>query len=455
MQKSKKTILVILVSLALGAGLFALWKFHYLPQKYNRLTQKILNGAFAALDDTALAGQPIHIAIPGTELTEQNRKIITELKPGGIIFFGFNLEDAAQIKKLTSDLQRLASELEIPPFLISTDQEGGYVRRVRDGVLQTPPAMNLGETGDSELCRATGYHVSHGLGQLGINVFFAPIVDINNNPNNPVIGLRSFGSTIKAVVDCALPFEEGARLAHLAGGSLPVIKHFPGHGDTHVDSHWALPVIDKTLQELRAFELVPFEKAIQAGAHAVMTAHILYPQVDKDAPATLSAKWLTTTLRGDLKFQGVVFTDAMEMSALSKHYSHIVRPVAAIKAGADVMLYTSWQEEPPEAKAKILEAIKSGDLPRISQGDGERSALERAVMNQLTAKLPYIDAGKYLTPEEAGWYRQYGEERLAKKKSARVLYDTEALQQKYAKIKWSPSKKKGGPIWLAGRKNKG
>ena len=153
---------------------------------------------------------------------------------------------------------------------------------------------------------------------------------------------------------------------------MPVIKHFPGHGDTHVDSHWALPVIDKTLAELRAFELVPFEQAIRSGAPAVMTAHILYPQVDKDAPATLSVKWLTGTLRGDLQFSGLVFTDAMEMSALSKHYSHIVRPVAAIKAGADVMLYTSWQEEPPAARTQIFEALKAGELPRRAKPTNRR-----------------------------------------------------------------------------------
>lgn len=454
MRKRKKLIGLALLLLALGGGLFAVWKFIYLPLKYARLTQKLLLAAAATMDDETFAGQPIHIAIPGTEINEQNRKVISALKPGGIIFFGFNLEDAAQIKKLTTDLQQLAVELNIPPFLISTDQEGGYVRRVRDGVLQTPPAMNLGATGDSELCRSTGYHVSRDLGQLGINVFFAPIVDINNNPQNPVIGLRSFGATIKAVVDCALPFEQGARFAHTKGGAMPVIKHFPGHGDTHVDSHWALPVIDKTLAELRAFELVPFEQAIRSGAQAVMTAHILYPQVDKDAPATLSAKWLTGTLRGDLQFSGLVFTDAMEMSALSKHYSHIVRPVAAIKAGADVMLYTSWQEEPPAARTQILEAMKAGELPRRAKPNEPPSALESAVLNQLTAKLPYLEISKYLPPDEARWYSEYRQELLSRAKPAAEPMAAETLKQRFAQVKWSPSKKKGGPIWLAGRKNK-
>ncbi len=452
MRRTKVFLQAALAAAIIAASIALFWHNYYLPQKYARLTEKLLQTITTTLDDDAYAGQVVHIAIPGTELNEQNRKVISDMKPGGIIFFGFNLQDAEQIRKFTGDLQKLASELKLPPFMISTDQEGGYVKRVRDGVLQTPPARNLGDTGDANLCLSTGYVVSRDLGKLGINVFFAPIVDINNNPQNPVIGLRSFGTTIKAVVDCALPFEQGARQAYAEGGAMPVIKHFPGHGDTHVDSHWSLPVIDKKLDELRAFELVPFQKSIESGAPAVMTAHILYPQVDPAAPATLSAKWLTTTLRDDLKFNGVVFTDAMEMSALSKHYAEVNRPVTAIKAGADIMLYTSWQDDPPLARKSIVNAMASGDLPRAGSKQTGASPLERAVRNQLIAKLPYVDLKQYLALEEAEWYGQYRAGQT-KKLIHPIPYDTAALQQKFAQIKWSPSKKKGGPIWLAGRKN--
>lgn len=453
MQKNKKAVLLILLGVGLACGGYFGWKQYYLPYKYAQLTQKILATVSSAMDDAAFAGQPIHIAIPGTELTEASRKVISELRPGGIIFFGFNLEDAQQIKKLTADLQQLAAELGIPPFLISTDQEGGYVKRVRDGVLQTPPAKNLGDAADAELCHSTGYYVSRDLGNLGINVFFAPIVDINNNPQNPVIGLRSFGATIAAVAGCALPFEQGARLAHASGGAMPVIKHFPGHGDTHTDSHWALPVIDKNLDQLRAFELVPFRDAIKGGAKAVMTAHILYPQIDPNAPATLSARWLTDTLRTELGFQGVVFTDAMEMSAVSKHYATLDRPVTAISAGADILLYTSWQEEPPAAKARILAALASGTLPRKPDASGKKPALLRAVENQLLAKLPYLDAAKYLSADEARWYTAYRQELSSGGHTTAPIYGVDTVKQKFAAIKWSPSRKKGGPVWLAGQKN--
>lgn len=451
MRKNRLILLFFTVVAAGIAGYFAYQRF-YLPLRFDRLTQKIIRNAVATLDAGKLAGQAVHIAIPGTELNEQSRKIITALKPGGIIFFGFNLESADQIKKLAADLQQLAAELGLPPFLISTDQEGGYVKRVQDGVLQTPPARNLGDTGDKELCRATGYHVSRDLGALGVNVFFAPIVDINNNPKNPVIGLRSFGTTIQAVRDCALPFEQGARSAYRAGGAMPVIKHFPGHGDTHVDSHWSLPVIEKNIETLREFELVPFRDAIASGAPAVMTAHILYPEIDKDAPATLSAKWLTGVLRGELKFRGLVFTDAMEMSAVSKHYGGLNPPVAALKAGADVLLYTSWQEEPVEAVKKIT--AEFAGAPRAdSEKKIEPSALERAAFSQIAAKLPYLKIEKYLAADEAAWYNEYRHALEKKRAQSPVLYNAETLTKKYADIRWSAKQKRNQPQWLAGQKN--
>jgi beta-N-acetylhexosaminidase len=455
MQKQNRNMFLLAAFLLLSlacTGSYYFYHNYYLPGKFVKLTEKIKKTVIASLDEEKLASQVIHIAIPGTELNEQNRKIISELKPGGIIFFGFNLKDAEQIKKLTGDLQKLAAELKLPPFLISTDQEGGYVKRVQDGVLLTPPARNLGDTGDKELCRATGHHVSRDLGNLGVNVFFAPIVDVNNNPNNPVIGLRSFGTTLKAVLDCALPFEQGARMAYHEGGAMPVIKHFPGHGDTHVDSHWALPVIDKKLEELRTLELIPFRDAIASGAPAVMTAHILFSEIDKAVPATLSKRWLTDILRGELKFTGLVFTDAMEMSAVAKHYADINRPVTALTAGADVLLYTSWQDDPAEAQKQLLNELKTGSFKKTTP-EAASSPLERAVANQIQAKLPYLKIEEYLTPDEARWYNEYRKKILMPKHADKIVYDTEALKKKFADIRWSTKQKRNQPQWLAGQKN--
>lgn len=453
MRKIRNLVIAALIVLAAIAGASTVYHRIYLPAKYRKLTEKILTTAIDNLDSDRRAGQPIHIAIPGTEVTDATRKLIDTIKPGGIIFFGFNLQNAAQIKKLTADLQSLAAELGLPPFLISTDQEGGYVKRVRDGVLQTPPAMDLGITGDRELCRATGYHVSRDLGALGINVFFAPVVDINNNPQNPVIGLRSFGVRLETVLACALPFEQGARQAMRDGGALPVIKHFPGHGDTHTDSHWALPVIDKTMDELRSLELIPFRDAIRDGAQAVMTAHILYPQIDPEHPATLSARWLSGTLRSELGFTGLVFTDAMEMNAVSQNFKTLDRPVTAINAGADVLLYTSWQEEPSEAKQRIAAAIEAGALTLSRDPEGRPLSLLRALENQLRQKLPLLDIAKYLKREEADWYKAYAASLHAAHTTPLATLPKEVVSERLSQIRWSTKKKKGGPIWLAGMKN--
>lgn len=453
MQKNKKYVLAFLLMAMLSSVFYFSYSQFYLPHKFSRMTKQILRTATLQMDESTLAGQALHIAIPGKEITDASRQILRDIKPGGIIFFGFNLESAAQIQKFTRELQDYAKELEIPPFLISTDQEGGYVKRVRDGVLQTPPARSLGDMKDSALCRATGFFVSHDLGKLGINVFFAPIVDINNNLKNPVIGLRSFGADLTSVLDCALPFEEGARAAQREGGALPVIKHFPGHGDTTTDSHWALPVIEKDLATLRSFELIPFTKAIKNGAKAVMTAHILYPKIDAEHPATLSTLWLTKILRGDLAFDGVVFTDAMEMNAVNKAFKTLDRPVVAIKAGADILLYTSWHEEPREAKERILAAIQNGTLKRGYTKEETPLALERAIENQLRQKLPFIEISKYLSAEDARWYSEYRKKRLAKSKSSPLTYTRHELKDKFKTVVWPTKNKSGGPVWLAGEKN--
>ncbi|HRP69396.1 MAG TPA: glycoside hydrolase family 3 protein [Turneriella sp.] len=447
-MKKKSSLWVFIFALVAVNG-YLLYYHIYRAYRFDKLRERILSSALSSFDETALAGQALHIAIPGTTLNEQNKRILARVKPGGIIFFGFNLENAEQTRRFTADLQNYVESLGLPPLLISTDQEGGYVKRVTDGVLQSPPPRDLGSVGDSGLCFSTGYYVSKGLAKQGINVFFAPIVDINNNPENPVIGLRSFGDTVDAVLRCALPFEQGARAAFREGGALPVIKHFPGHGDTRIDSHWALPVIDKSLAALQAFELVPFREAVERGTRAVMTAHILYPQVDRDAPATLSQTWLTNILRGTLQFKGLIFTDAMEMSAVSKHYGKLNPPVAALKAGADVLLYTSWQDEMLDAHQRIINEFSHPTQQNLQNP----SALQRAVMNQLKAKLLYLKLEKYISPEDAAWYRAYQNEIEKDAPKLQVHYKEEALKEKLKTIRWSKPRARNQPQWLAGQKN--
>ncbi|TGN19232.1 beta-N-acetylhexosaminidase [Leptospira idonii] len=335
------------------------------------------------MTEEELVGQTIHIAIPSKTVDAVALEEIRKTKPGGIILFGKNLGKKEEIISLTTNLQKTATAEGLPPFLISTDQEGGRVFRVKDGITEYPGAMAVGQTGKEEWGKTVGFVTSYELRQLGINFLFAPILDINNNPLNPVINTRSFGSDVNRVSNVAVAYEQGAR----QGGALPVIKHFPGHGDTNVDSHLGLPVIKKTLEELETLELVPFKKAIDSGAEAVMTAHIVYPLIDEKYPATLSKKILNGVLREKLKFQGIIITDAMEMHAISKNYEKDRPGVLALQAGANIVLLTSWGETARNFKEQLLDAYRKGDFHSKEASGKERNILKEAVQKQIRKKL--------------------------------------------------------------------
>ncbi|EMJ98407.1 MULTISPECIES: glycoside hydrolase family 3 protein [unclassified Leptospira] len=327
-----------------------------------------------------LVGQVIHVAIPGTVLDPIAKKEIETIKPGGVILFGRNLGSKSEIKSLNKDLQTSALENTGLPLLISVDQEGGRVIRVKDGVTQFPGAMALGQTKDKDMAKKVGFVTSYQLRKLGLNFLFAPDMDINNNPFNPVINTRSLGSNLETVLNAGVSYEEGARL----GGSIPVIKHFPGHGDTNVDSHLGLPKIEKTLEELKSFELIPFQTSIQNGADAIMSAHIVYPKIDPNFPATLSSKILGDLLRKEFQYQGLIITDAMEMDAIDEHYQKEDPGVLALLAGADIVLMTSWGPTTQSMKDQILKAYKKGTL--IREG---KDLLKEAVKRQIYYKLKY------------------------------------------------------------------
>ncbi|EMF89931.1 glycosyl hydrolase family 3, N-terminal domain protein [Leptospira santarosai str. ST188] len=327
-----------------------------------------------------LTGQVIHVTIPGKTLDETAEKEIEEILPGGIILFGTNIGTKEEISKLNLELQKKSLEVSKLPLLISVDQEGGRVLRVRDGVTQFPGAMALGQTKNADYAYKVGFVTSYQLRKLGFNFVFAPDLDINNNPDNPVINTRSMGSTPEMVSASGIGYEKGARI----GGAVPTIKHFPGHGDTNVDSHLGLPKIDKTLEELEKMELIPFQESIRQGAEVVMSAHILYPKLDPDFPATLSSKILTGILRDKMGFQGVIITDAMEMNAIDAHYKDRDPGVLAILAGADILLMTSWGKTTRNMKNQILTAYKRGTFQK-----GEKDLLKEAVYRQILLKLKH------------------------------------------------------------------
>lgn len=336
-----------------------------------------------AMTEEELVGQTIHIAIPQKTVDEVALNEIAATKPGGIILFGKNLGKKEEILTLTHGLQLAAKDEGLAPFFISTDQEGGRVFRVQDGITPYPGAMAVGQTGNTEWGEVVGFVTSYELRNLGLNFLFAPVLDINNNPLNPVINTRSFGSDSKRVSEVAVAYERGARV----GGCLPVIKHFPGHGDTTVDSHLGLPIINKTLQELETLELVPFKRSIAGGAEAVMSAHIMYPKIDPKFPATLSKTILTDVLRKNLNFDGIIITDAMEMHAISKNYEKDRPGVLTILAGANIVLLTSWGETAKKFKAQLTEAYQNGEFRYMDKDGKERDKLKDAVQKQIRKKL--------------------------------------------------------------------
>lgn len=319
-------------------------------------------------------GQLIIGGITGTTLTDQTKKLIHTYKLGGFILFSANLEEPNQSLNLLNDLKNENEQNNIP-LLLSVDQEGGTVTRLPNLYkLQTNKEIGLKK--DKEFARKTGEVLGRQVKAFGFQVNFAPVIDVNNNPNNPVIGERSFGSNPELVGELGVETMQGMQAEQV----IPVIKHFPGHGDTHTDSHEELPVIDKSMEELKDVELVPFKEAIDAGADVVMTAHIMLPQIG-DAPATLSNEIITGILREEFHFDGVVITDDVTMDAILNDYEIGEAAVHAIKAGVDIVLVAHQYENVTAVFEQIKAAVLAGEITE--------SRLEESVKRILLLKEEY------------------------------------------------------------------
>ena len=300
-----------------------------------------------------LAGQLIMIRFPGTVLDAATADFLRNNSVRGVCLFRGNMVDAAQLSRLTADLREAMG----PGALIGIDQEGGAV--VRSTWVPAPPAaMGLGAADDTVLARSVGAAVARAVKAMGFNWNFAPVLDLNNNPHNPVIAERSFGADPQRATELAMAWMEGSA----AEGVACCVKHFPGHGDTHVDSHRDLPTVDKPLAELEAFEFKPFRMAGN-DAPALMTAHIVYPALDAEHPATLSRRILHTLLREEWDYQGVIITDGMDMHAIAGRYGAGPAAVMALQAGADMVMALGTPETQAETIAAIAAAIESGALP--------------------------------------------------------------------------------------------
>ena len=267
-----------------------------------------------------LIGQRLVAGFPGTAITPELVQVIRQYKIGNIILFRENISDAAQLRTLCADLTELIRrETGYDPFIM-VDQEGGVVTRLSEDCVNVPGAMALASTGDPGNTYLAGKLTGAELRSLGINFDLAPSVDVNCNPANPIIGVRSYGDTPSTVVKYATGMIRGLQ----DGGVLCLAKHFPGHGDTSMDSHLTLPCVDKPRTELKKMELAPFRAVIADGVPAIMTAHILFPTLDDSGvPATMSRRIVTDLLRGEMGFTGLVTSDCMEMQAVQKFFGTV------------------------------------------------------------------------------------------------------------------------------------
>ncbi|MEM9730914.1 MAG: beta-N-acetylhexosaminidase [Myxococcota bacterium] len=309
-----------------------------------------------------LAGSVIVCGFPGTQVPHEVRRWIENDAVAGLILFKRNIEDHAQATELITSAS--VAGVSTQPLLICIDQEGGRVARFGPPMIELPPMRELGKADDPELTKLAGRVLGRQLRAIGINLDFAPVLDVDTNPDNPVIGDRSFGTTPEVVIEHALRFAEGLH----TGGVLSCAKHFPGHGDTELDSHLALPRLRHDGARLDAVELAPFRAAV-GRIPSIMTAHVVFESLD-DIPATLSEPVIEGLLRDEIGYEGVVFTDDLEMKAVSADAPVEESGVRAIEAGCDILLVCS----DVDAAGRLREALAH----KAQQDPGFRAKLTRA-----------------------------------------------------------------------------
>jgi beta-N-acetylhexosaminidase len=303
------------------------------------------------------AGRLVIAGFNGQSVPDDLRRLVAEFDLGGVIFFGRNIVEPAQVAELSREAAALARDW---PFWISVDQEGGRVARLRAPFTEWPPAITLGRSGDEALAGRFARALAAELLAVGINLDYAPVLDVHTNPANPVIGDRALAERPEDAAKLGAAVIRALQDAGIAACG----KHFPGHGDTSLDSHEALPVIEHERRRLDAVEFVPFVRAVAEGVAMMMTAHVLVPALDPDRIASFSPVVVTETLKQRLGFGGVVVSDDLGMKAVSATTSLPDATVAALAAGCDaVLLCNSTADEQSSAIEAIIRAAEHDDLP--------------------------------------------------------------------------------------------
>jgi beta-N-acetylhexosaminidase len=332
-------------------------------------------------DGAGMVNKLVMVDIPDPFLSLETRAHLERYRPGGVILFKKNIQNLEQTRALVLELKAILGE----DLLLAVDMEGGGVWRT-SFLPFAPSAMSLGAAADPALAREVGAIVGRGMRAFSANWNFAPVLDVNNNPANPVISDRSFGQDPKQVSHLGMAWAEGLMSAGVAACG----KHFPGHGDTHLDSHLALPTVTRNLEGLEEYELVPFRAAAKQHLPSLMTAHIVYPAIDPEYPATLSKKILTDLLRQSGGYEGVIVTDSMGMDAIDKNYGRGEAAVLSVQAGADML----------EALGSVASQVATFEALEAAEREGRLPDLEPSVrrLQKLAREFPI--APLEYTPEQ-------------------------------------------------------
>lgn len=304
-------------------------------------------------------GQMLMFGFPGKTLDDISLRLIREYKCGNIILFSHNIENTGQLRSLCEEIQKEVLTHTGHPAFIAVDQEGGVVSRVPEDATNFPSPMAISSTGVVKNAYLAGLYTANELCDMGINFNMAPCLDLNTNPANPVIGVRSYGDSHERATPYALAMIHGL----MDGGVISCAKHFPGHGDTAVDSHLGLPCVEKTEEELFSNELLPFIDAIREGVPGVMTSHILFPKIEKrKVPATMSSVIIKDLLRKKLGFTGIIISDCLEMEAVRKYYGTADGFVEALCAGVNIGCISHSPSIAIEALEKAEQAVENNTL---------------------------------------------------------------------------------------------
>lgn len=320
-------------------------------------------------------GQMLCFAFHGTTYNDQLATLIEQHHIGNIVHFARNITSTSQVAQLNQAIQAHATH----PVFISLDQEGGMVRRIVEGITYLPGAMSLAASQSTQI-RSLNATLARNLQALGFHINYAPVADINNNVNNPVINSRSYGDDPKAVSKCVVE----AALGLQEGGILPTVKHFPGHGDTNVDSHLGLPIVTKSLVALEQCELMPFREAIMHGLDGIMISHILFKTIDSLYPSSLSHATITGLLRKQMGFQGLITTDSLTMQAIWGRYGVKDIVLRGVLAGNDILVFCgkATLDEQQEIIETFVDLVESHQIPM--------DVVDQAVKRILLYKSKYI-----------------------------------------------------------------